>query len=147
MRHNTPMSTHTWQSELAVGACRAGRLLALATLGYALLALAVLAFANPPYGSTWLWSSVILASLPALYLGTRIEIDHSLFIRLAHTPDVNNEPIAELDAALTELNLSVSAHSGRPLVARVANLLRLVRGLGGFVALQTSLALLAVWLR
>jgi len=141
------MSTHTWQSELAVGACRAGRLLAYAALSYALLALVVLAFATLTSGSLWLWSGVIVASLPALYLGARIEIDHSLFIRLAHTPDVNNEPLAELDIALTELNLSVSAHSGRPLVARVASLLRLVRGLGGFVALQTGLALVAVWLR
>jgi hypothetical protein len=62
-------------------------------------------------------------------------------------PDVSPAPLAELDAALAELKLSVSAHPGRSLVARVAGLLRLVRWLGGLVALQTCLALLAVWLR
>lgn len=141
------MSTHTWQSELAVGACRAGRLLALAALAYALLALAVLAFVSTLPGNALLWSGVIFLSLPALFLGTRIEIDHSLFLRLARIPDVSPEPLAELDAALMELNPSASAHSGRPLVARVASLLRLARSLGGLVALQTVLALLAVWLR
>ena len=147
MRHNSYMNTHLWQSELAVGACRAGRLLAFAALAYALLALAVLAFSASPLGVALLWSGVALTALPALYLGTRIEIDHSLFLRLARMPSDNPEPLADLDSALAELNLTVSAHSGRPLVVRVAGLLKLVRSLGGCVALQTTLSLLAVWLR
>ena len=141
------MNTHLWQSELAVGACRAGRLLAFAALTYALLALAVLAFTASPLGVALLWSGVALTALPALYLGTRIEIDHSLFLRLARMPSDNPEPLGDLDSALAELNLTVSAHSGRPLVVRVAGLLKLVRSLGGCVALQTTLSLLAVWLR
>ncbi len=141
------MNTHAWQSELAVGASRAGRLLALAALAFALLALAVLAFASTPLWVGLFWSGVVLMALPALYLGTRIEIDHALFLRLARIPDVSPEPLAELDAALAELNLSASSHAGRPLVARISKLLKLVRRLGWCVALQTGLALLAVWLR
>ena len=66
------MNTYAWQSELAVGASRAGRLLALAALAYALLALAVLAFSNTSFWASLLWSGVVLVALPALYLGTRI---------------------------------------------------------------------------
>ena len=141
------MNTHAWQSELAVGASRAGRLLAFAALVYALLAQAVLAFTNAPLWPALLWSGVAFMALPALYLSIRIEIDHALFQRLAHIPDVSPEPLAELDAALAELNLSASAHAGRPLVARISKLLKLVRRLGWCVALQTGLALAAVWLR
>ena len=83
------MNTHLWQSELAVGACRAGRSLAFAALAYALLALAVLAFTASSLGVALLWSGVVLTALPALYLGTRIEIDHSLFLRLARMPRDN----------------------------------------------------------
>ena len=141
------MNTHAWQSELAVGASRSGRLLALAALGYALLALVVLAFATAPLIASLLWSVVALVALPALYLGTRIEIDHALFLRMAHIPDVSPEPLGELDMALAELNLSASAQMGRPLVVRIAGLLSLVRRLGACIALQTLLALAAVWLR
>ena len=141
------MNTHAWQSELAVGASRSGRLLALAALAYALLALAVLAFATTNLWVALFWSGVVLMALPALYLGTRVEIDHSLFQRLAQLQDVDTEPLGTLDKALAELNLSVSSNSGRPLVARIARLLKLVRRLGACVALQTVLALMAVWLR
>ena len=141
------MNSHAWQSELAVGASRAGRLLALAALAYALLALAVLALSTTPLLSALLWSGVVLMALPALYLGTRIEIDHALFLRLAHIPDVSPEPLGELDMALAELNMSASALTGRPLVVRIAGLFKLVRTLGGCIALQTVLALCAVWLR
>ncbi len=147
MRHNTRMSIYAWQSELAVGASRAGRLLAFAALAYALLALAILAFAVASLWSMLLWSGVVVMALPALYLGTRIEIDHALFLRLAHIPDVSPEPLGELDLALSELNLSASSQSGRSLVTRILGLLRLVRRLGGCVTLQTVLALCAAWLR
>lgn len=141
------MNTHAWQSELAVGASRAGRLLALAAVAYSLLALAVLAFTAVPLWPMLLWSSVVVMALPALYLGIRIEIDHALFLRLAHIPDVSPEPLSELDQALSTLHLSASSQSGRPLVARVSGLFKLVRKLGACIALQTTLGLCAVWLR
>ena len=147
MRHNTRMNTHAWQSELAVGASRAGRLLALAALAYALLAQAALAFTNAPLWPALLWSGVAFIALPALYLSIRIEIDHALFQRLAHIPDISPEPLSELDLALSTLHLSASSQSGHPLVARVSGLFKLVRKLGGLIALQTLLALCAVWLR
>jgi len=141
------MNTHAWQSELAVGASRAGRLLALAALAYSLLALAVLAFTTVPLWPMLLWTGVVVMALPALYLGIRIEIDHALFLRLAHIPDVSPEPLSELDQALSTLHLSASSQSGRPLVTRVSGLFKLVRKLGGCIALQTTLGLCAIWLR
>ena len=141
------MNTYAWQSELAVGASRAGRLLALAALAYALLALAVLAFSSTSFWVSLFWSGVVLMALPAFYLGTRIEIDHTLFMRLARIPNVSPEALGDLDRALAELNLSASTQSGRPLVTRISGLFKLVRGLGACLALQTTLALSAVWLR
>ncbi len=141
------MNAQAWQSELAVGASRSGRLLALAALTFALLALAILAFTTTNLWVALLWSGVVLMALPALYLGTRVEIDHSLFQRLASMQEIDSDPLSSLDKALAELNLSVSSNSGRPLVARIARLLKLVRRLGACVALQTVLALMAVWLR
>ena len=141
------MSTYAWQSELAVGASRAGRLLALAALAYALLALAVLAFSNTSLWVSLFWSGVVLMALPAFYLGTRIEIDHALFLRLARIPNVSPEALGELDMALSALNLGASTQPGRPLAARISGLFKLLRGLGACVALQTVLALSAVWLR
>lgn len=141
------MSTHVWQSEVAIGASRAGRILSFAALAYALLALTAMVFTQQTLPASLLWSAIMLLALPALYLGTRIEIDHSLFMRLAQLPEVHHDPLGEVDGALAELNLTASAHSGRALVVRVKGLLGLVRMLGGLLALQTGLALLAIWLR
>ena len=141
------MSKHVWQSEVAIGASRAGRVLSCATLAYALLALAALIFTNPGLIPALIWSVIMLIALPALYLGTRIEIDHSLFMRLAEMPDVHPDPLGEIDTALSELNLSASSRSGIALEVRVKGLLALVRMLGAWIALQTVLALAAIWLR
>ena len=141
------MSTHVWQSEVAIGASRAGRILSIATLAYAILALAALVFARENLISSLLWSAIMLIALPALYLSTRIEIDHSLFMRLADLPDVHPDPLGELDGALSALNLTASSRAGLPLEVRVKGLLALVRMLGGWIALQTVLALVAIWLR
>lgn len=141
------MSTHVWQSEVAIGASRAGRILSLASLAYALLALAALIFTQQQLVSSLLWSAIMLIALPALYLGTRIEIDHSLFMRLAELSDIHPDPLLEVDAALSELNLSASSRAGMALEVRVKGLLSLVRMLGAWIALQTVFALAAIWLR
>lgn len=134
-----------WQAELAVGACRAGRLLALAGLGLALLALAVLACrATASVWQTVVWSGVVLAAVPGLYLGARIEMDRGLFQRLSRMSSGAVEALPALDAALAELN--PSTRPGRDLGERVGGLFRLVRRLGGLVMLQMGLALLAAWL-
>lgn len=139
------MTAPDWQAELAVGACRAGRLLALAGLGLALVALAVLACrTTAPVWQTVVWSGVVLAVLPGLYLGARIEMDLGLFDRLSRMSSDAVEALPALDAALAELDSDVQ--SGRDLGQRVAGLFRLVRRLGGLVVVQIGLALLAVWL-
>jgi len=141
------MNTVDWQSELAVGACRAGRLLAMATLAFALLALWVLSFAHTSILGALLWSCVALSTVPGLYLGARIELDRGVFLRLIQIPENDQASVRALDVALDDLNLVSLDQTSRSLAKRVKGLFRLVRSLGGLVILQISLSLLAVWLR
>jgi len=137
------MSPESWQLQLALGACRAGRLLALAALACGLFALHLLAgAASLPVRA--LAALAVLAVLPALYLAVRLEIDRGLFQRLADARDVNGDYLAALDRALVELGWKEEGAT-RPLAARVAGTLRLMKGLAGVVVGQwLALALTAL---
>ena len=138
------MSSESWQLQLALGACRAGRLLALAALACGLFALHLLTGATSlPVRA--LAALAALAVLPTLYLAARLEIDRGLFQRLADAQDVNGDDLADLDRALLELGWKAEEGATRPLAARVAGTLRLVKGLAGVVAGQwLALALTAL---
>lgn len=137
------MSSESWQLQLALGACRAGRLLALAALACGLFALHLLTgAASLPVRA--LAALAALAVLPTLYLAARLEIDRGLFQRLADAQDVNGDDLAALDRALVELGWKEEGAT-RPLAARVAGTLRLLKGLAGVVAGQwLALALTAL---
>lgn len=137
------MSPESWQLQFALGACRAGRLLALAALACGLFALHLLAGAAS-LPARALAALAALAVLPALYLAVRLEIDRGLFQRLADARDVNGDDLAALDRALVELGWKEEGAT-RPLAARVAGTLRLMKRLAGFVVGQwLALALTAL---
>ncbi len=138
------MSPQSWQLRLALGACRAGRLLAAASLAGALFALH-LATGTAGLPGRVFAALAALAVLPALYLAARLEIDRGLFQRLADAQDVNGDDLAALDRALVELGWKAEAGATRPLAARVAGTLRLVKGLAGVVAGQWLVLALTAW--
>ena len=80
-----------------------------------------------------------LALLPALYLGLRLEIDRGLFQRLADAQDANGDDLAALDCALEELGWKTREAYARPLPARVAGVVRLMKAMGGVVGVQLVL--------
>jgi hypothetical protein len=139
------MTPQAWQIHLALGLCRGGRLLVLASL-----VLTALAFSG-----TWLYgpaSSVFqqllvslatLMLLPVLYLGLRLEIDRGLFQRLAQAQDSLPQDLDSLDTALAELGWKPTPAQPRPLADRVAGLARLTKGLGGLVVAQLLMLILA----
>lgn len=138
------ISPQAWQLQLALGACRAGRLLAAASLAGALFALHRLT------GTAGLPASVFaslaaLAVLPAYYLAARLEIDRGLFQRLADAQDGNGNDLAALDRALVELGWRAEEGATRPLAARVAGTARLMKGLAGVVAGQWLALVLSAW--
>lgn len=132
------MSPQAWQLQVALGACRAGRLLSAASVACTLFALAMLA-GQTGQGigiARFLWSLAVLAVLPALYLGVRLELDRALFQRLAEIQDTNGDNLAALDRALAELGWKVGEGALRPLADRVGGVFRLVARLGGVVGVQ-----------
>lgn len=137
------MSSESWQLQLALGACRAGWLLALAALACGLFALHLLTgAASLPVRA--LAALAVLAVLPTLYLAAHLEIDRGLFQRLADAQDVNGDDLAALDRALVELGWKEEGAT-RPLAARVAGTLRLMKRLAAIVAGQwLALALTAL---
>lgn len=132
------MSPQAWQLQLALGACRAGRLLAAASLACTLFALYLSTVSAEPLARA-LGSLAILAVLPALYLAVRLEIDRRLFQRLATAQDANGDDLVALDRALAELGWKAGEGTTRPLAARVAGVVRLVKWQGGLVAAQLVL--------
>lgn len=135
------MTPQAWQLQLALGACRAGRLLALASLACALFTL-YLSTVHADALARVLVSLAILAVLPVLYLAVRLEIDRGLFQRLAATQDVNGDDLAALNRAMAELGWKAGEGATRPLAERVAGVVRLVKWQGGLVAVQ----LVLIWL-
>jgi len=141
------MTPQAWQLQLALGACRAGRLLAAASLACALFALAILADQAPSGIATRaLWSLAVLAALPALYLGVRLELDRGLFQRLADARDASGDDLAGLDRAMVELGLVAGGGASRSLADRAGGLFRLTRRLGEVVGAQMVLMLAGAWL-
>jgi hypothetical protein len=133
------MSPQAWQLQLALGACHAARLLAVSALALALLAFTLLTTPVGPLDQT-LAALAALAFLPAIfYLGLRLEIARGLFQRLAETQDVNGDDLAALDCALEELGWKKGEVSPRPLAARVAGVVRLLKAMGGVVGVQRAL--------
>lgn len=132
------MSPQAWQLQLALGACRAARLLVVSALALALFAFTLLTTPVGPLDRT-LAALAALALLPALYLGLRLEIDRGLFQRLADAQDANGDDLAALDCALEELGWKVRKASPRPLAARVAGVVRLMKAMGGVVGAQVAL--------
>jgi hypothetical protein len=140
------MTPQAWQLQLALGACRAGRLLAAASLACALFALAMLADHAPAgIAARVLWSLAVLAALPALYLGVRLELDRGLFQRLADAEDASGGDLAALDRAMVELGLVAGGGTTRTLADRTSGVFRLTRRLGGVVGVQLMLMLVAAW--
>ncbi len=140
------MSPQAWQLQLALGACRAGRLLAAASLACALFALAMLAaHASADIAARALWSLAVLAALPALYLGVRLELDRGLFRRLAEAGDAGGDGLADLDRAMAELGLAARGGASRSLADRTGGVFRLARRLGGVVGAQVVALLAAAW--
>lgn len=139
------MSPQSWQLQLALGACRAGRLLAAASLACTLFALAMLAGqAVPGHGTARvLWSLSVLAVLPALYLGVRLELDRSLLQRLADAQDAAVDDLGSLDQALAELGWKVKGGTHRPLTDRVGGVFGMAKRLGGVVVVQFGAMLAA----
>lgn len=138
------MTPTAWQLQLALGACRAGRLLAAAALTCALFALVMLVD-HVATGITVrvLWSLVVLATLPALYLAVRLELDRGLFQRLVDAGDIGDDELASLDRAMVELDLVTSGGASRSLADRAGGVFRLVRQLGAVVGMQVALLTLA----
>lgn len=140
------MNPQDWQLQLALGTCRAGRLLSAASLACSLFALAMLGGSRSGLsGAGVLWSLAVLAVLPGLYLGVRLEIDRSLFQRLAEAGGSLSDDLAALDGALEELGLAAGSGMTRNLAARVGGGFRLARWLGGMVGGQVLLLFLAAW--
>lgn len=140
------MTPQAWQLQLALGACRAGRLLATASLACALFALAMLAVQAPAgLAARALWSLAVLAALSALYLGVRLELDRGLFQRLADTGDASSDDLAALDRAMVELGLVAGGGATRALADRTSGVFRLARRLGVVVGVQVVLLLVAAW--
>jgi hypothetical protein len=140
------MTPQAWQLQLALGACRAGRLLAAASLACALFALAMLAVQTPAgMAARVLWSLAVLAALPALYLDVRLELDRGLFQRLADTGAASGDDLAALDRAMVELGLVAGGGATRTLADRASGVFRLARRLGGLVGVQVVLLLVVAW--
>lgn len=132
------MTPQAWQLQLALGACRAGRLLALASLACALFTLRVSTLPAEPLARVLAFLAILIV-LAVLYLAVRLEIDRGLFQRLAATQDANGDDLAALDRALVELGWRAGEGATRPLAARVAGVVRLVIWQGGLVAAQLVL--------
>lgn len=132
------MSTQAWQLQLALGACRAARLLGVSALALTLFAFTLLTTPIGPLDRT-LAALAALALLPALYLGLRLEIDRGLFQRLADAQDANGDDLAALDRALEELGWKKGEAPPRPLAERVAGTVKLMRTMGGILGVQLVL--------
>lgn len=141
------MTPQAWQLQLALGACRAGRLLAAASLACALFAMAMLVD-HSTTGMTFraVWSLVVLASLPALHLAVRLELDRGLFQRLADTGDIGDDELTSLDRAMVELGLVTTSGASRSLADRAGGVFRLMRQLGAVVGMQVVVSALATLL-
>ncbi len=131
-------------ADLAVGACHAGRPLAVAALALTLLAVGIAGVGHPPLPGKLLWSSVALTGVPALYLAARLEIDGHLFARLADAPDEANA-LTALDEALRALGPRDGATAGRSLAVRARGVFGLLRRLGGVLTAQLALSIAGVW--
>lgn len=138
------MSTNSWQLRIALGACRAGWLLAVASLACALFALTMLTTSTTAGVATRiLWSLAALLVLPALYLGVRLELDRGLFQRLAEIDAASPDDLAALDRAMLEVGLIADTGATRTLTQRVRGVLILLQRLGGVVAAQVLMLFLA----
>ncbi len=137
------MNSASWQLQLALGACRAGRLLTLAALAWGLFALHLLTGAAS-LSTRALASLAALLVLPAFYLGARLEIDRVLFQRLAQKQDANGDDLAALDRALVELGWKEEGAT-RPLAARAAGTARLAKRLAVIVIGQVCVLTLSAW--
>lgn len=130
-------SSHAWHIRIAIGVCKAGWLLVAASLACALFALTLLNRPETASSQAWVpWLLVVMAVVPALYLGVRLELDRSLFQHLAELDDVRIDELAALDRAMLEIGLIADASATRSLPGRVRGVLRLLGWLGGIVALQ-----------
>jgi hypothetical protein len=132
------MTPQAWQIQLALGACRAARLLAVSALALTLFAFTLLTTPIGPLDRA-LAALAALALLPALYLGLRLEIDRGLFQRLADAQDANGDDLASLDRALEELGWKKGEAPPRPLATRVAGIVRLMKAMGAVVGVQVAL--------
>ncbi len=141
------LSPQSWQIHLALGACLAGRWLVGASLALALFALLALSghFFPSSDVARILWSGVVLALVPTLYLGVRLELDRHLFAQLARTQThaESSEVLAGLDQALADLGWKTTEETARPLLVRVNGVSRLARRLGVLILIQIITALAA----
>ncbi|WP_354682326.1 hypothetical protein [Cupriavidus necator] len=134
-----------WIAHAVNGALSGAVRIGLAGLGFALLAVWLVATAALPRA---LAVAPLAVALAELWLLLRVAIDHRLFDALAAscTRD-GHADLAGLDRALTELGWIAPARAGRPLPERARGAMRLVRASAALAALQLALALLISMLR
>ncbi|MBL8398347.1 MAG: hypothetical protein JNL84_09430 [Candidatus Accumulibacter sp.] len=126
---------------LAVGLCRAGRLLGGASLLLSSLAFGMLTLGHPGFSSRFAWLTIALLGLPGLYLSLRLSIDEPIFAHLADRRVSTVDFLNEFDAARQNLGLGAGQQPPRPLVERVRGVGRLFKTLLSLLILQWLLTL------
>lgn len=138
------MEQNQWIAQLAAGACHAGRFLGLAAVLHSLLAIGVLVASHPALpAASLIWAGTSLASVPALYVAVRIEIDRGVFIRLSCRTEARTGALTALDSALLAIGLAKARAAERSLEERARGVFRLLGTLGLIVTLQILLSVSA----
>lgn len=131
------------QASLAVGLCRAGRLLGSASLLLTGLAFAALAFGDQDSLLRMVWLTVALSGMPALYLAARLAVDEAVFAPLANQSLGADAFLSAFDNVRAKLGLGPTTLTPRSLAERVYGVTRLLKGLASLLLLQILLTLLA----
>lgn len=134
-----------WLIQVAIGLLRAGRwLVAWALLPWSTVVI-VLRWPVDSIDLTLIGITAVVLAAGAAYLALRIELDLSLFSRLASVDELPTA-LASLDLALSELGWLPASRVGRSLSARVDGVRRLVR-IQSMLAIGQMLLLVLVLLR
>jgi len=131
------------QASLAVGLCRAGRLLGSASLLFTGLSFAVLAFGDQDSLLRLVWLTVALSGMPALYLAARLAVDEAVFASLTHQRVSADAFLSAFDNVRAKLGLGPTTQTPRSLAERIYGVTRLLKGLASLLLLQILLTLLA----
>lgn len=134
-----PARTDTaWQAIIGAALARRGAALQIASLVVGLTAVGFALATGGLLQAVIAVAEIVLMAV-GLGLGARTALDADLFRALSRHPDSGG-----FDAAMLALRLMPPGKAGRPMSARVAGLLRLLRWQGAGVALQLVLLALLV---